>query len=293
MSPATATGFWEGTETASRSAIDTLEADSSSTDVHVVGPAGVIGRVMSIHGPMHFYVSDRPGGSRVLFADDITTRLSTSACARLLGSYISPARRVEAILRHMYPSLLSHVLHNRTELDFNTSVQMATITPEPPPIETLVNTTDYDSTERLYLSRQMADAFAAGALEDFEPGMDSAFAQRLGDFIDAYGPRAVRAVEPLLVSDTGNREVVGEALKALGHLPHESTRKQRFELLQECLRSKFPRTRYAAALGLAAMDDEASLGAIAQALARETDTTLRRYLQRVLEQVEETRRCPA
>jgi len=193
----------------------------------------------------------------------------------------------------MYPTVLSYILHNRADLDFNPSVQMATIKPELPPIEDLTDTTDQESTNRLYLARQMADTFAAATLEEFENGMESVFSQRLAEFIDRYGTSAVDALEPLLTSHITNREVVGEALKALGQLQHEPTRKQRFDLLQDCLRSKSARTRYSAALGIAAMDDEAAIGALVQAIGREDNAPLRRYLELVLNQVEETRRCPA
>lgn len=156
----------------------------------------------------------------------------------------------------------------------------------------IMNTTTFDVRRAIEIQRQVEETFLEAATEDFDDGVQSSFAGTLSALIVLFGNDALKAVEQLLDSPRVDPEVAGEALRQIGAMKHDVSQKYRRVILEQELLSPSPRRRYAAALGLAAMDDPAAISAVEQALAVEREPRLHRYLSPVLEQLQDTeRRC--
>jgi hypothetical protein len=138
---------------------------------------------------------------------------------------------------------------------------------------------------------QAADIFAAAVDDAFEDGMDSRFTRRLEELVERHGPAALIAIEGLLASPGTSAEVAVEALKWLGAHPHPASHTRRRALVERFLASPSSRVRYGAALGLAGVDDPASLAALDAAIRRERHPRLATFFQLVTDQLEATRRC--
>lgn len=153
------------------------------------------------------------------------------------------------------------------------------------------SSTDPPSQPSYFLSREVSMAFAAAANELFEDGIESGFSRTLDTLLKTHGNAAVVTLEALVFSPTANPEVVSESLKLLGIVDHDDSRQYRRTLLGRLLHSGSARVRYAAALGLAAMDDPVSLPALLSAIERESHPRLRQYFQLVIDQLEATQQC--
>jgi hypothetical protein len=131
----------------------------------------------------------------------------------------------------------------------------------------------------------------AAADESFEDGTNSNFSRTLDILIRSYGSTVIVALETIVCSEKSNAEVVGEALRWIGAARDEDTKAYRRAVLQKHLRSLSPRIRYAAALGLAEMDDPGAIPALRNALEREIHEKIRCHFLLVLEQLVQTQKC--
>ena len=127
--------------------------------------------------------------------------------------------------------------------------------------------------------------------ETFDDGTESSFSETLAILVRAFGNDALTAIEKVLEAPNVDPEVASQALRRLGDVPHEASRKYRLTIIARHLHSPSARLRYAAALGLAAVDDPAAIPSVASALGAERDPDVQRCLRRVLAQLEDTRRC--
>jgi hypothetical protein len=148
------------------------------------------------------------------------------------------------------------------------------------------SSTDPLSRPSNFLVREVSVAFTAAAGEVFEEGVESQFSQALESLLKTHGTAAVAALEALVFPSTANPEVAVESLKWLGTADHGDSRQHRRRLLERLLHSANARIRYAAVLGIAAMDDGTSLPAVRSALKREPHRRLRQYFQLVVDQLE-------
>lgn len=161
------------------------------------------------------------------------------------------------------------------------------------PAPMAMSSTDPSPEESTRVSRMVAQVFEDGADEVFEYGADSVLVRKLTAVIETYGDAAVSALEALFGSGSVNVEVAIEALRRMGAVQHPPTRKYRLSVLQNNLLSQSARIRFGAALGVAAMNHPDAIAAIRQALEVEAQLQLRRTLQNVLAQLEDTARCRA
>ena len=159
------------------------------------------------------------------------------------------------------------------------------------PTSAALSSTDILSHQSHFVPLEVSMAFAAGASEVFEDGIESEFSRRLESLLRTHGDAVILALEDLVFSLTANPEVVSESLKWLGVVSHDESRRYRRGLLERLLRSDSARVRYGATLGLAAMDDPFSLPALLGAIDRESHPRLRRYIQLVVDQLEATKQC--
>ena len=121
--------------------------------------------------------------------------------------------------------------------------------------------------------------------EEFENGMESKFSERLSAIVNLHDQVAVEAIGRKLKAKNIRIEVLIEALRQIGQLDHEPTRRIRLKLLEPFLRNDNIRLRYAACLGLAALDDVAAFSALGKALDAEPSHKIRVILLQVLNQL--------
>ena len=121
-------------------------------------------------------------------------------------------------------------------------------------------------------------------------GIESTLEQRLSHWMDLDAPRVIATLDGLLRT-LDSDELAGDVLRWVAAVDHAQSWDRRRTLLEGCLASPSPRTRYVAAIGLAKMDDPASVPILSEALRRETHDRLRYHLGRVLNQLIQTQRC--
>lgn len=124
--------------------------------------------------------------------------------------------------------------------------------------------------------------------ETFFDGGDSQFNQDIAMAIEVYGDVAVRSFHKALTSHADEAEVIEEALRSIGLIEDVRTHHSRLAILVSELHSENPRTRDAASVGIASMDDPAAIPSIEQALQNEQSELLKASFQSALRQLRET-----
>jgi HEAT repeat protein len=133
---------------------------------------------------------------------------------------------------------------------------------------------------------ELARAFSVARDEDFGGGDESSFLRTLGELLNTSGRAAVEGLDWVLRTKVADPETSGEVLRWLGTVEHPESRDERRKLLEKMLESESSRRRYAATLGLAALDDAAALPALNAALrADEPNPKIRRTIERVIQQL--------
>jgi hypothetical protein len=155
----------------------------------------------------------------------------------------------------------------------------------------VTNDTTFDEVRAQRVAHLVEQAFIGAVEETFEDGVRSKFEKTLASLIHVSGNDAMKAIERVLESPNTNEEIAGESLRRIGEVQDEESQKYRLNVLKRHLRSPSPRLRYAAALGLASMDDPKTIPVVAEAMDTETQPDVRRSLRQVLEQLQETERC--
>lgn len=122
--------------------------------------------------------------------------------------------------------------------------------------------------------------------EEFENGMESRFSESLSAVVTLHDAEAVEAIGRILKAKKIGIEVLIEALRQIGQLDHVPTRLTRLKLLEPYLWDDNIRIRYAACLGLAALDDAAAIRALRLALDAEPSHKIRVILLQVINQLE-------
>ena len=135
------------------------------------------------------------------------------------------------------------------------------------------------------------DAFVAASEEVFEAGFDSNFSLTLDALVRTHGKVAIEVLDQAIRNER-NFEVKAEATQQIGSIEDARTHNRRLALLLHHLKSEDARIRDAASIGLADMDDPSAIPAVGEALRRETSASLRRNLELVLGQLEETVAAP-
>ena len=138
-----------------------------------------------------------------------------------------------------------------------------------------------------YLESVLADAVE----EVFEAGMESDFSRKLRTAELACGELAIDALARVMRNEATKTEVKAEAVHQLGLIADRQSHRSRLEMVMRNLASPDARLRDSASVALAAMDDPAAIEAVRHAIAQEPSPALRRDLQLVLNQLEETQKC--
>lgn len=140
----------------------------------------------------------------------------------------------------------------------------------------------------LSLYEKLRGIFIAAQDESFERGMDSVFSRKLVAYIRQFGYEALEFIQELIDDDLINTEVVSEALKWIGHIDDPQTAEQRRWILEKNLSHVSFQARDGALLGLASMDNPASIPILEAAIEKERIPELREDMRQVLEQLVKT-----
>ena len=141
---------------------------------------------------------------------------------------------------------------------------------------------------------EIADSlFKSAKHEIFEYGVESEFSKELGNFIRKFGHIAIETIQWMTFQKDLDQDVSLEVLRTLGRIEHSLSYIERLQLLQMGLFAPSAQIRNGAALGLAYLDDPRAIPSIKQALEREKASWLRKYFQKVLDQLENTLKCRA
>ncbi len=140
------------------------------------------------------------------------------------------------------------------------------------------------------LEVEVVKLFDSADIEAFEYGYKSQFAESLERFVQQYGTDAVKAIKQSILGGNVNADVTIETFHTLGRMRHKSSHAERFVLLLWGLFSQSSRIRSGAALGLASLDDPKAIPFLRKVIEFETSRSAEIYLQRVLEQLEDTQR---
>lgn len=137
------------------------------------------------------------------------------------------------------------------------------------------------------IDRNFQRLFEAAREETFEDGVESQFSRGLELQIRRYGESALESLTYFIIGEKINSEIAAEILRWLGRIKHSSTRASRLWLLKRSLFCASASVRDGALLGLASLDDPATIPHLKQAIDRERIAELREDMQQVLVQLEE------
>lgn len=138
------------------------------------------------------------------------------------------------------------------------------------------------------IGSEVSALFEAAAGEIFEDGIESRFSQGLVSLITSLGNAAVKSVADIIISGHANSEVSSEALRWIGRLDNPQSSSNRLWLLESCLNCGSAKIRDGAILGLASMDNPKAIPYIKNAMEREHLSELKKDMQQVIDQLENT-----
>jgi hypothetical protein len=138
------------------------------------------------------------------------------------------------------------------------------------------------------IAQQIEALFEAAKEERFEDGMESEFSNELISLVEEHGSAAIHALTNLIISEGVNAEVVSEALRWIGWMDTPLLHHDRLWLLVRSLDHSSARVRDGAVLGIASMDDPDAIPYLRKAIQREGNTELRKDMEQVLVQLENT-----
>ena len=143
---------------------------------------------------------------------------------------------------------------------------------------------------RKYVSKRVQQLFSLASFLDLEPGMENAFSIGLENAIERHGESALSEIQSIILEDRTKSSIAMEALQYIGRMNSHHWKTQRRKLLEQCLlHSRSAWVRDGAGLGLASLDDPRSMEAVRVAIAKESSKSLKKDLESVLEQLEDTR----
>ena len=137
---------------------------------------------------------------------------------------------------------------------------------------------------------QLDRVIALTAGEVFLDGMESRLSFWLKHMLGVGGNTTIRVIRSILNSEGLNAEEVGEILRVLGDFEDSMTHRSRLSLLLEYLKSPDSRTRDAASIGIASLDDPSALYEVEKAALCEDLPELKEDLQLVVDQLR-ARQC--
>jgi hypothetical protein len=141
------------------------------------------------------------------------------------------------------------------------------------------------------IEAKIASLFADAELEEFDDESTAEFSKNIELAVRGFGSHALQAIMQNIVCELASPEVCREALLAISWSARDATFPKRRQLLEQSLRCSSKIVRDAAGVAIAAMNDPRSASAITRAIQREKSPLIRRNLELVFTQLEESRKC--
>jgi hypothetical protein len=149
------------------------------------------------------------------------------------------------------------------------------------------------STEQIPLSDQLSEQienlFLAASEGFYEDEESRNFSEKLSRLVRLYGDAAIIGIAPFIIGDRANAEVASATLNCLSHLEGRVSYNFRIWLMERALQSHSSWIRDVAASSLESMDDPTAIPYLQEALSKESNPELRRYLRLVLEYLQRKR----
>lgn len=137
--------------------------------------------------------------------------------------------------------------------------------------------------------KAMAELCRSVNNDEYTSQVDPDFYPALSDAFQKWGEQALTAFEYLLEKNQLSSAVACHGTEEMGDIEHPPTHRVRRSFLEKLLSHSSRHLRDAASLGLATLDDPASLPALYQALDMEAFHLLHNRLQQVIDQLEATK----
>jgi hypothetical protein len=142
------------------------------------------------------------------------------------------------------------------------------------------------STEQLpitdYLTKQITDLYNLANDGLFEDEQIREFWEALSALLLTFGDAAIEGIAPYIIGEKASAECASETLKCLSHQETLVAYDYRIWIMERALQSPSSWIRDAAALALESMDDRTAIPYIQEALSKESNESLRQYLQTVI-----------
>ena len=143
--------------------------------------------------------------------------------------------------------------------------------------------------DTISVSAETEMLFSLATFIDLEPGMENAFSQGLEKLIARHGESALSEIQNVILGERTKSAIAMEALQYIGRMDSSAWERQRRSLLERCLlRSRSAWVRDGAGLGLASLDNPESIDVIELAIEKESSCSLKKDLESVLEQLQNT-----
>lgn len=202
----------------------------------------------------------QPKSYEVTSSSSIPEEKSSYPCIFDLNVYLRPAR-------HLYGQVSNYLAKYLTNCDW-------------PMVEGI-------SQEHFQAAFQRADE------ESFESGMESKFSQDL-ERLTRFAPELAESCLRDLLSDAEtSQDVIAEALRWIGRSGGALSHASKLRLLEGALESNRVMVRDSAALGLASLNDPASIAHLESAISLETVDELRADFEHVVRQLRNAIPCNA
>ena len=125
----------------------------------------------------------------------------------------------------------------------------------------------------------------------FEDGMENDFSRELISFVERHGNSAIDVVAEIILAEDVSPAVASEALRWLAEVDDFSSYQKRLWLLESSLYCSSAVVRDGAVVGVASMDDPSAIPYLQKARDKEPLGDLRKDMDQVLEQLQETLKC--
>ncbi len=191
---------------------------------------------------------------------------------------------IQAVTARSDEQVLFDDLSARTDLFWGSMLSQRSLTRS---LETSTALSLKDPTVR----DELAELFNRAMDEAFEDDTESAFARGLRSIILTHGESAMDALKKIVLSRSVNEGVAAESFEVLGRMNDSMTLISRLWILESGLFSSSARIRDAAGLSLASLDDPHAIPYVQKAIDEEQCDELRKDLEQVLEQLQETAQC--
>ena len=141
------------------------------------------------------------------------------------------------------------------------------------------------------LKNRVEVLFRSARNVQFEDGMENEFSKEFIRYIERYGNLAIDTIAETILAEDVSPTVASEALRWLAEVDEFSSYQKRLWLLERSLYCSSAVVRDGAVLGLAALDNPHAISFLKSARDQESVSDLRRDMDQVLEQLQETLEC--